>query len=227
MGTDGYLKYLQSETPGELETSYTEDVDKYIKEAKKANDEKKKQHFGMSFENPLKGYPYNEQFGFDKNLMEIEEDLADIELDELINEEMPRHLQQISKMFKTKNQTEIKGIDKLVTMSSMSVVMDMQKQNPQGFKKTVAHIGKLREEIEILDESNPDAALKKKADKTGMPLGILKKVFKRGVAAWRTGHRPGTNPTQWGLARVNSFVTKSKGTWGGADQDLAKQVGGK
>ena len=30
------------------------------------------------------------------------------------------HLQQISKMFKTKNQTEIKGIDKLVTMSSMS-----------------------------------------------------------------------------------------------------------
>ena len=43
-------------------------------------------------------------------------------------------------MFKTKNQTEIKGIDKLVTMSSMSVVMDMQKQNQQGFKKTVAHI---------------------------------------------------------------------------------------
>ena len=88
MGTDEYLKYLQSETPGELETSYTEDVDKYIKEAKKANDEKKKQHFGMSFDNPLKGYPYNEQFGFDKNLMEIEEGLADIELDELINEEM-------------------------------------------------------------------------------------------------------------------------------------------
>tara|TARA_Y100000361_G_scaffold53739_1_gene46949 strand:- start:192 stop:344 length:153 start_codon:yes stop_codon:yes gene_type:complete len=35
MGTDEYLKYLQSETPGELETSYTEDVDKYIKEAKR------------------------------------------------------------------------------------------------------------------------------------------------------------------------------------------------
>ena len=30
----------------------------------------------MSFDNQinsLKGYPYNEQFGFDKNLMEIEE----------------------------------------------------------------------------------------------------------------------------------------------------------
>ena len=68
--------------------------------------------------------------------------------------------------------------------------------------------------------------LKKKAEKSGMPYGILKKVFDRGVAAWRTGHRPGTNPQQWGYARVNSFVTKSKGTWGGADQDLAKQVRG-
>ena len=59
-----------------------------------------------------------------------------------------------------------------------------------------------------------------------MPLGILKQVFKRGVAAWRTGHRPGTNPTQWGHARVNSFATKSKGTWGGADKDLAAKVRG-
>ena len=57
-----------------------------------------------------------------------------------------------------------------------------------------------------------------------MPFGVLKKVFNRGVASWRTGHRPGTNPTQWGLARVNSFVTKSKGTWGGADKDLASKV---
>ena len=56
-------------------------------------------------------------------------------------------------------------------------------------------------------------------------LGILKKVFDRGVAAWRTGHRPGTTATQWGLARVNSFVTKSKGTWGKADSDLAAKVG--
>lgn len=67
-------------------------------------------------------------------------------------------------------------------------------------------------------------ALKKKAEKSGMPLGILKKVYSRGVAAWKGGHRPGTNPQQWGLARVNSFVTKSKGTWGGADKDLAAKV---
>ena len=78
----------------------------------------------------------------------------------------------------------------------------------------------------IVTEGKADAALKKKADKSGMPLGILRQVFNRGVAAWRTGHRPGTNSVQWGLARVNSFVTKSKGTWGGADKDLAAKVRG-
>ena len=77
-----------------------------------------------------------------------------------------------------------------------------------------------------VEAKGTDAALKKKADKSGMPLGILKQVFNRGVAAWRTGHRPGTTAVQWGLARVNSFVTKSKGTWGKADKDLAQKVKG-
>ena len=70
------------------------------------------------------------------------------------------------------------------------------------------------------------SALKQKAEKSGMPLGILRQVYNRGVAAWRTGHRPGTNPQQWGLARVNSFATKSPGTWGKADKDLAAKVRG-
>ena len=68
------------------------------------------------------------------------------------------------------------------------------------------------------------AGLKKKADKTGMPYSILKQVYNRGMAAWKGGHRPGTTPQQWAMARVNSFVTKSSGTWGGADKDLAKKV---
>ena len=73
-------------------------------------------------------------------------------------------------------------------------------------------------------EEKQIAALKKKAKETGMPYGILKKVFDRGMAAWKTGHRPGATPHQWAYARVNSFVTKSKGTWGGADKDLAAKV---
>jgi hypothetical protein len=71
------------------------------------------------------------------------------------------------------------------------------------------------------------AAVKKKAEKTGMPYSILKQVYDRGMAAWKGGHRPGATQVQWALARVNSFVTKSSGTWGGADKDLAKKVRGK
>ena len=70
------------------------------------------------------------------------------------------------------------------------------------------------------------AAVKNKAEKTGMSYSILKQVYNRGMAAWKGGHRPGTTPQQWAMARVNSFVTKSSGTWGGADKDLAKKVRG-
>jgi predicted DNA binding CopG/RHH family protein len=69
-------------------------------------------------------------------------------------------------------------------------------------------------------------AVKNKAEKTGMPYSILKKVYDRGMAAWKGGHRPGATQQQWALARVNSFVTKSSGTWGGADKDLAAKVRG-
>ena len=68
--------------------------------------------------------------------------------------------------------------------------------------------------------------LQKKAEKSGMPYSILKQVYNRGMAAWKGGHRPGTTPQQWAFARVNSFITKSSGTWGKADKDLAKKVRG-
>ena len=77
---------------------------------------------------------------------------------------------------------------------------------------------------ELLDEKIK--GLENKAKKSGMPYGILKKVYDRGMAAWRGGHRPGATQQQWAFARVNSFVTKSSGTWGGADKDLAKKVRG-
>lgn len=83
---------------------------------------------------------------------------------------------------------------------------------------------RFKEHSEMMEDAT--AGLKKKAEKSGMPLGILRKVYNRGVAAWRTGHRPGTTPQQWGMARVNSFVTKSSGTWGKADKDLAAKVRG-
>lgn len=78
---------------------------------------------------------------------------------------------------------------------------------------------------DVLTESSKKA-LQNKAEKTGISYSILKKVFDRGVAAWRTGHRPGTTPTQWGLARVNSFATGGK-TRTTADADLWKKHKGK
>lgn len=92
-------------------------------------------------------------------------------------------------------------------------------------EQRIRELESLIEQVEFVSEkSNPEKSLKDKAEKSGMPYAILKKVFDRGVAAWRTGHRPGTTPVQWGLARVNSFATKSPGTWGKADKDLADKV---
>lgn len=72
--------------------------------------------------------------------------------------------------------------------------------------------------------SNPDVSLRKKSKATGIPFGILKQVYNRGMAAWKTGHRPGATQAQWGHARVNSFIAKKSGTWGKADKDLADKA---
>jgi len=91
------------------------------------------------------------------------------------------------------------------------------RQVPQSSKQkeTIKKINVLRKKAGLelikedadLVEDKVTAALKKKSKKTGVDMGTLRKIFNRGVAAWRTGHRPGTNPTQWGLARVNSVLS--------------------
>ena len=83
--------------------------------------------------------------------------------------------------------------------------------------------GQLLEEMQLAEAIK---GLENKAKKSGMPYSILKKVYDRGMAAWKGGHRPGATQQQWAFARVNSFVTKSSGTWGGADKDLAAKVRG-
>ena len=60
-----------------------------------------------------------------------------------------------------------------------------------------------------------------KAKKSGISADTLRKVYRRGVAAWKTGHRPGTTPQQWGMARVNAFIVKKKKGGLNHDKDLA------
>jgi hypothetical protein len=90
---------------------------------------------------------------------------------------------------------------------------------------TKEELGEAYEELQGLVEEVE--GLKKKAEKSGISYSILKQVYDRGMAAWKGGHRPGTTPQQWAFARVNSFITKGKGTWGGADKDLASKAGSK
>ena len=80
----------------------------------------------------------------------------------------------------------------------------------------VAAYNQRNEEIELHEKNE---GLINKSEKSGISYSILKKVYDRGLAAYKTSHRP-----QWAMARVNSFITKGKGTWGKADSDLAKQV---
>lgn len=61
----------------------------------------------------------------------------------------------------------------------------------------------------ILDEKKGDnvtAALKNKAEKSGAPVSALRAIYNKGLAAWRTGHRPGATQQQWAMARVNSVL---------------------
>jgi hypothetical protein len=73
-------------------------------------------------------------------------------------------------------------------------------------KKHIKDVNEIFEEFMSLEESQIEA-LKNKVEKSGVSYSILKKVYDRGIAAWRGGHRPGTTPQQWALARVNSFLT--------------------
>ena len=160
--------------------------------------------------------------------------LAGIEVEEQVKaasmEEAFRHFKQVILKYTNRMKGKLK-----LNVKFMGTFPRVSAENKRGERLTQ----QLSKDIERRTMRNEDVhagarlvyeqitGLKNKAEKTGMPYGVLKKVYDRGMAAWRGGHRPGTTQQQWAFARVNSFVTKSSGTWGGADKDLAKQVTGK
>jgi len=68
-----------------------------------------------------------------------------------------------------------------------------------------------------------EKALAKKAKATGISKSILKAVYRKGLAAWKGGHRPGVPQHQWAMGRVNSFST-GKGGARKADAKLWKRA---
>jgi hypothetical protein len=70
----------------------------------------------------------------------------------------------------------------------------------------------------------PDAtSLKAKSLATGVPLKYIEECYNRGLAAWRTGHRPGATEQQWGYARVHSFLLCGK-TAQTTDNDIVRDA---
>ena len=66
-------------------------------------------------------------------------------------------------------------------------------------------------------------SLEDRAAATGVPVRFLRESYNRGMAAWRTGHRPGATEQQWGYARVSSFLLCGK-THYTTDADLVKKA---
>ena len=67
------------------------------------------------------------------------------------------------------------------------------------------------DELHENKKSGVTASLKKKSKASGIPVGILRKVFSKGMQAWNAGHRPGVAQHQWAFGRVNSFITGAGG----------------
>ena len=314
IGTDEYREYLQQNTP-------QQEVEKYVNEAQKKMNSEKKKHFSQVFQNPLKGFPYNEEFEVtEKDLNEnvvselfanpdaTEEDRLDPrtvkkfkklhdELDKFqtfvirardmngseqrsIKKRISEHAKELKfaladsiesgstlvmgesvniheelefsiplRNFMQDTRKELYKFAKKAGLSaekmgSGSAEKIMLKGTRQQMKKFVSLIpvGDMKEEVkhvtdqaiedtvnelDALDkmqqthQENADKSLQKKADKSGVSVATLKKVYKRGVAAWKTGHRPGTTPEQWGHARVNAFLVKRKKGNLNHDKDLA------
>lgn len=70
----------------------------------------------------------------------------------------------------------------------------------------------------------PEAkSIEERSKATGVPKALLQESFDRGMAAWRTGHRPGATQQQWGYARVSSLLLCGK-THYSTDADLVRKA---
>ena len=111
-----------------------------------------------------------------------------------------------------------RGIDTLTGVETR--YKKMLKRDYRGFKTDQGQVTKTSSYTQKFRKMYPGAkSLPEIAKATRIPLRTVKTIYNRGLAAWRTGHRPGASPQAWGYARVHSFATKGK-TYYTADADL-------
>lgn len=68
-----------------------------------------------------------------------------------------------------------------------------------------------------------EKGLNKYSKATGVPVNLIRKSYNRGMAAWRTGHRPGATEQQWGYARAASMLLCGK-THYTTDADIVQKI---
>jgi hypothetical protein len=88
-------------------------------------------------------------------------------------------------------------------------IVDEMEAVKREIEEMAAIVDEILNESGVIEErmsKKTRASLKKKAEKSRAPLGALTQVYDKGLAAWRTGHRPGAGQHQWAMARVNSFL---------------------
>lgn len=166
--------------------------------------------------NPVNEYDWHRLEGLGFDLEFVQKSLPESYKKGLTKEE-----QEIAKKEAKETMEKAKGSK----VSSKELYKDWE--SDKRFRKRTKEIPKSEAtkafERMFAEPSGIDTALQNKAKKSGIPLRVLRKVYERGMAAWRSGHRPGVAPQQWALGRVNSFIT-GKGKAREADADLWKKA---
>ena len=165
---------------------------------------------------------------------ELIDSLIEDARDEEINEWL-EYLDEVNSVMSVdkKNMPKAKPmIQKLARARGVPVSFDKDginvtfKGRPQDVDKLMKDFEKNKTLMKLMESDDLDESkgLAAKSKKSGISVGTLRKVYNRGMAAWKTGHRPGTTPQQWGMARVNAFIVKKKKGNLNHDKDLAHVI---
>ena len=119
---------------------------------------------------------------------------------------------------KTKKAQRKKEIQKFGSMSWRS------RKAYKGFQTDIGVKTKKSQYTAAWDAMFPEVkSLEDRSKVTGVPVDLLQKSYDRGLAAWRTGHRPGATQGQWGYARVSSMLMLGKTAYT-TDSDLVREA---
>ena len=113
-----------------------------------------------------------------------------------------------------KGLTRKKALERKKEISTFSKLHWKNSKAYVGFKTDKKTNKKTKRESSYTRKWNrlfPNAkSLEERSKVTGVPVTYLKTVYNRGMAAWRTGHRPGVTQQQWSYPRVSSFLLCGK-----------------